>query len=305
MRGLRVTRALAAGFEGRSEASLHPDLRTFVGDLVRPYGLPLREDLLREGAGHDYGEMAAGLLGKVLAEDEPADLLILAFSSHDVRPAAPSALYLSRHCPGQPMAFAICDQGSAAAFTALRIAAAHHRTGGCRRAVVVLAEQSVLHYEAPESVALPAQHRAVVLVCEEGEGEGLRVRQEEQSDGSLALASVLAAHRELGTDAGLLLAADLGRTEGPERVGTALGAGTTVGAGTALGAGTAVGAEAADGAGATDAVGTTAPPGQPFTGVWSLLAEHLARHPETGGGGPLLVADHDRRLGRLSILTLT
>ncbi|MFI5529957.1 hypothetical protein ACIA8O_15585 [Kitasatospora sp. NPDC051853] len=264
-RGPRVTRALAAGFDGRSEASLHPDLRTFLGDLVRPYGLPLREDLLAEGAGHDYGEMAAGLLGKVLAEDEPADLLILAFSSHDVRPAAPSALHLSRHCPGQPTAFAVCDQGSAAAFTALRLAAAHQRTGGSRRAVVVLAEQSVLHYETPGPAVLPERHQAVVLVCEEGAGEGLRVRQEAQPDGPAALSSVLAAHRELGPGARLLLASGLGADGVPD-----------------------------------DAV--AAPPGQPFTGVWSLLADHLARHPE--GGGPLLVADHDRQLGRLSTLTL-
>ncbi|MFJ9518066.1 hypothetical protein ACIRPK_07335 [Kitasatospora sp. NPDC101801] len=270
-RGLRVTRAIAAGFDGRSEASLHPDLRTFVGDLVRPYGLPLREDLLTEGAGHDFGQMAEGLLGKALPAGEPADLLILAFSSPDVRPGAPAALHLSRHCPGQPTAFAVCDQGSAAAFTALRIAAAHHRTGGCLRAVIVLAEQSALHHEAPEPVDLPEQHRAVVLVCEESAGEGLRVRQQAQADGSAALRSVLADHRELGREATLLLAADLAAAPPTDLYDT------------------------------PGAVGT-ARPGQPFTGVWTLLADRLAQRPESGG--PLLVADHDRRLGRLSTLSL-
>ncbi|WP_051966352.1 hypothetical protein [Kitasatospora mediocidica] len=273
-RGLRVTRAIAAGFDGRSEASLHPDLRTFVGDLVRPYGLPLREDLLSEGSGHDYGQMAEGLLGRALAAGEPADLLIFAFSSPDVRPGAPAALHLSRHCPGQPTAFAVCDQGSAAAFTALRIARAHHRTGGCRRAVIVLAEQSALHYEAPEPVGLPEEHRAVVLVCEEGAGEGMRVHQEAQPDGSLALKSVLADYRELGRGAGLLLAAELAGGTPPVDLG------------------------AQDAPGAVE----TARPGQPFTGVWTLLADRLARRPEAGG--PLLVADHDRRLGRLSTLSL-
>ena len=274
VRGLRVTRAIAAGFDGRSEASLHPDLRTFVGDLVRPYGLPLREDLLSEGAGHDYGQMAEGLLGKALPAGEPADLLILAFSSPDVRPAAPAALHLSRHCPGQPTAFAVCDQGSAAAFTALRIAAAHHRTGGCRRAVIVLAEQSALHYEAPEPVGLPEEHRAVVLVCEESAGEGMRVHQQAQADGSQALRSVLADHRGLGRGAGLLLAADL------------------------AGAAPSADLNPHD----TPEAVETARPGQPFTGVWTLLADRLARRPEAGG--PLLVADHDRRLGRFSTLSL-
>ncbi|QKW23077.1 hypothetical protein HUT16_31875 [Kitasatospora sp. NA04385] len=263
-RGLRVTRAVAAGFDGRAAAALHPDLRTFTADLVRPYALPLREDLLTEGAGHDYAEMGAGLLARALPGGEPADLLILAFSSPDVRPAAPASLQLSRHCPGQPTAFAVCDQGSATAFTALRIAAAHHRTGGCRRAVIVLAEQSALHHRPAEPVELPAEHRAVVLVCEEAPGEGLRVRGQDQPDGADALRSVLDRHRRLGPGAGLLLAADLashGSAEDTE------------------------GAEAAR-------------PGQPFTGVWTLLADRLA------GPGPLLVADHDRRLGRLSTLTL-
>src|SRR6478609_10656603 len=162
-RGLRVTRAVAAGFDGHSAAALHPDLRTFTADLVRPYGLPLREDLLTAGAGHDHAEMATGLFERALPDGEPADLLILAFSTPDVRPAAPSSLRLSRHCPGQPTAFAVCDQGSATAFTALRLAAVHHRTGGCRRAVIVLAEQSALHHEPAEPVELPAGHRAVVL----------------------------------------------------------------------------------------------------------------------------------------------
>ncbi|MFC8717418.1 hypothetical protein [Kitasatospora sp. NPDC057198] len=264
-RGLRVTRAVAAGSDGHSAAALHPDLRTFTADLVRPYGLPLREDLLAEGAGHDYAEMAAGLFERALPDGEPADLLILAFSTPDVRPAAPSSLRLSRHCPGQPTAFAVCDQGSATAFTALRLAAAHHRTGGCRRAVVVLAEQSALHHalpDTPEPVELPAAHRAVVLVCEEAPGEGMRIRQQDRPDGAAARRAALDEHRRLGPDAGLLLSAGLAAHDDPD------------------------GAEAAR-------------PGQPFTGVWSLLADRLPGH-----RGPLLVADHDRHLGRLSTLTL-
>ncbi|MET8544358.1 hypothetical protein ABZW03_27505 [Kitasatospora sp. NPDC004799] len=175
--GLRITRALARRFDGRSETSLDPDLRVFVSDLARPYGLPLREDLLGEGAGHSYEELAAGPLREVLAEDEPADLLVLAFDTPDVRPGAPSSLALSRSVPGSPLAFAVCDQGGAAAFTALRLAACHQRTGGCRRAVVVLAEQTALHYDPPGPVPLPDRHAVVVLVCEEAPGEGLAVRQ--------------------------------------------------------------------------------------------------------------------------------
>ncbi|MER7757576.1 hypothetical protein [Kitasatospora sp. NPDC097643] len=201
--GLRITRALARRFDGRSETSLDPDLRAFVSDLVRPYGLPLREDLLREGAGHSYRELAADLLHEALAEDEPVDLLILAFDTPDVRPGAPSSLALSRSCPGTPLAFAVCDQGTASAFTALRLAADYHRTGACRRAVVVLAEQTALHYRPPEPVRMPQRHAAVVLVCEEIGAPGMTIRQISgvaDPEKELRLQS-----EELGADAAVVL----------------------------------------------------------------------------------------------------
>ncbi|MFJ9695980.1 hypothetical protein [Kitasatospora sp. NPDC101183] len=211
--GLRITRALARRFDGRSETSLDPDLRVFTSDLVRPYGLPLREDLLAQGVGHSYEELAAGLLREALAEDEPVDLLILAFDTPDVRPGAPSSLALSRSVPGTPLAFAVCDQGSAAAFTALRLAGAHHRTGGCRRAVVVLAEQGALHYEPAGPVALPQRHAVVVLVCEETSAPEMTVRQIRGADDPEK--AVRAWAEELGPETDLLVGPGLDGTPWP------------------------------------------------------------------------------------------
>ncbi|WP_051830465.1 hypothetical protein [Streptomyces novaecaesareae] len=274
--GLRITRALARRFDGRSETSLDPDLRVFVSDLVRPYGLALREDLLSEGVGHSYEELAAGLLRDVLAEDEPVDLLILAFDTPDVRPGAPSSLALSRSVPGNPLAFAICDQGTAAAFTALCLAAAHHRTGGCRRAVVVLAEQTALHYEPAAPVPLPEGHAAVVLVCEEAPGAGLAVRQ---VTGAAAPAEAVRAEVEQRRPEAAILLDGFDRFEG-------LGGLDDPGELGGLG----------DGFGADD------PPVQPFTGLWARLAEHLPRWREEKR--PALLVGYDRRLGVLSTLDL-
>ncbi|WP_406194072.1 hypothetical protein OH807_04375 [Kitasatospora sp. NBC_01560] len=268
--GLGITRAVTGYFDGRSETSLDPDLRVFVSDLARPYGLPLREDLLVEGVGHSYEEMAEGLLREALADGRPVDLLILAFDTPDVRPAAPSSLALSRSCPGEPLSFALCDQGTAAAFSALRIAAEYHRTGACRRAVVVLAEQTTLHHHPHVPVELPERHCAVVLVCEEVDGGGgLAVRQQSTADAELAAKTVRAEVQELGAGASVLLGAglDFGPEAGPEF----------------------------DGA-------TAATPGQPFTGLWSALAEQLPAW--RADGRPLLAAGLDRRLGILSTLTL-
>ena len=159
-------RIAARDFLGRSAASLHPDLRVYLADLVRPYGAALREDLLAEGSGHAYGEMAEALVRGAVTEDEPVDLLVLAFGVPDVQPGRSAALYLSSICPGRPFAFALCDQGTAVAYTAVRLAGDYLRSGEFQRALVVAVEQSVLHYEPVVdggNPALPECHAGVVL----------------------------------------------------------------------------------------------------------------------------------------------
>ena len=265
-RGLRVARVVAKDFDGRSETSLDPDLRVFVSDLTRPYGLDLREDLLRGGAGHSYGEMAEALLAEALPAGEPVDLLVLAFSSPDVRPGRSAAVHLSSLCPGAPLAFAVCDQGPAAAFTALRIASDYSRSGACRRAVVLAVEQTALHHRPAEPVALPDRHCAVVLVCEQTDAEEVVVRQSSGPVADSAPAQVCSERAALGPETALIL-----------------------------------GPELALGAGAPGPV-VAARPGQPFTGVWTELAARLPGW--RAERRPVLVADLDRRLGRLSTVAL-
>ncbi|MFF2353704.1 hypothetical protein ACFVVL_28450 [Kitasatospora sp. NPDC058115] len=258
-----LLRVLTRYADGRSELSLDPDLRVFVSDLVRPYGLPLREDLLAEGVGHAYEELAAGLLAEALGPDEPADVLVQAFDSPDIRPGAPTSLALSRACAGTPTALALCDQGTAGAFAALRAATAYQRTGVARRAVVVLAEQTALHYEPAAPVTLPERHCAVVLVCETAPGEELTVHQDGGADAGTAAEEVRRQAKALGEGTAVLLSAAL---EVP----------------------------------GLDAVRT--PAGQPFTGLWSALAERLPHW--RAERRPVLLADLDPRLGVLSTLAL-
>jgi len=66
--------------------------------------------------------MAEALIRELVPADAPVDLIVLAFAVPDVRPGRATATYLSHVCPGNPLAFAVCDQGSAAAFTGLRLA---------------------------------------------------------------------------------------------------------------------------------------------------------------------------------------
>lgn len=143
-----------------------PHLRTYLSDLVRPYGLPLRDC----SAGHSYGEMGAALIGELVPPDRPVDLLVLAFAIPDVRPGRATAVYLSHLCPGRPLAFAVCDQGNAAAFTGLRLVRQYARSGGYRRALLLIVEQAGLPYDAGAPVDVPAAHTAVGLLCDSGGG---------------------------------------------------------------------------------------------------------------------------------------
>ena len=173
-RDLHLVRAVRRTFTGPAEFLADPANRARVGeylaDMARPYGREVPPDLLGEppapALGHSYGEMAEALIGPAGMAGEPVDLLVLAFSVHDLRPGRQTAAYLSHVTPGAPMAFAICDQGSAAAFSGLRIAREYASSAGIRRALLIVVEQADLPYGCP--VPLPAQHRGVAMLFGDG-----------------------------------------------------------------------------------------------------------------------------------------
>ena len=167
------------------------------------------------------------------------------------------------------MAFAICDQGSAAAFTGLRVAREYASSARIRRALLIVVEQAALPYDCP--VALPSQHRGVAMLYGDGAEPTARVAGMRQHPGVLpgsvaglaaaGLAELAAGHREVGLVLSDALAA----------VWTAPAAGHM----------------------------RAMPPGQPSTGVWWGLIEELtsdAGHPDL-----LVAGDYDPGLGYLCL----
>ncbi|HEV2635720.1 MAG TPA: hypothetical protein VGX23_11275 [Actinocrinis sp.] len=276
--GLRVRRVVGRPFEGSSASSLDPDLRVYLGDMVRPYQLALREDLLQRSVGHNYGEMAEDLIRAAVPEDEPVDLLVLAFAIPDVRPGRSSALHLSNVCPGSPLAFALCEQGLGAAHTALRTAGAYARSSDVRRALVIVVEQAALHYEPARTAdgappVIPSGANAVAVICERTDhGDGLTVRQYPQQTAESANDLVGKEIAELGAD----------------RARTVL----------ILGSGLAC----VDlySAGCRQII--LADLGQPYTGQWTELARGLSGW--SAQGALILVADYDRHLQCLSLCVI-
>jgi hypothetical protein len=259
---LRIAGAHRLIFEDTSVTAWDPLLRLYLADMVAPYGLPLREDLLVEGAGHSFGEMAEPLIAALVPADEPVDLLVLAFAMHDLRLGRATATYLSNICPGAPFAFALCDQGNAAAFTGLRLIDAYARTGACQRALLVVLEQSALHYEPALPVPLPVRHAGVALLLDAAGTIPLRpVRQHISvtAQGVSALLGAEVAELSAGRDdVTVILGGGLSELELPGRV-------------------------------------LRAPDGQPSTGAWWELASL------SEPGELVIVAEYEPQLGYLSI----
>ncbi|WP_328338459.1 2-hydroxy-acid oxidase [Micromonospora sp. NBC_00421] len=163
---IRAARRAFTGPAGLMHDPAHREQsRHYLTDLARQDGREVPADLFdtaSDSLGQSYAEMAEALIRALVGPDEPVDLLVLAFSRHDMLPGRATATYLSHVCPGTPLSFAVCDQGSAAAFSALRIAHAYASSAGCRRVLLIAVEQAVLPYDPPTPG--PARHQGVALL---------------------------------------------------------------------------------------------------------------------------------------------
>jgi hypothetical protein len=176
--GLRLARIERLGFDRPAGDLDRPEhLAGYLADLVRPYPVELVSAM---PAGQSYAEMATALIAATVADSEPVDLLLLCFAVPDLHPGRATATYLSHLCPGTPLSFAICEQGSAAAFTGLRIASEYLASPDCQRALLLVVEQAGLPYPVP--VPVPAEHRGVALLLESG-ADGPQLRSLHQAGG--------------------------------------------------------------------------------------------------------------------------
>jgi hypothetical protein len=294
---LHLVRAAYSGFTGPPAFLADPANRARVGeylaDMTRPYALEVRSGELAESPGQSYGEMAATLIGQVTSANEPVDLLVLAFSIHDLWPGRQAAAYLSHVTPGAPMAFAICDQGSAAAFSGLRIIREYASSAAIRRALLIVVEQAALPYDS--SAVLPARNQGVAMLYaarpDAAATSGSAMPHGVTPHGAmpheataLARVGVLRQHPGVPADAVAdLAAADLAElASGHDAV--------EVVAGAAL-------AELWTAPAAKRV--RPMPPGQPATAVWQGLADEL-----TGGvdrPGLVIIADYDPDLRYLCL----
>jgi 4-hydroxymandelate oxidase len=182
----------------------------------------------------------------------------MAFAVPDVTPWRCTAPHLSHLCPGNPMAFAVSDCGTTAAFTGLRLIRAQAAASrgpersipaSSPRALLIIVEQAAINHELPVPASTPARHAAVALRLDPagpGRVDSVRLRPgvaRLAAAGLLAsgLAELSAGHDDVTVIAG----AELAQAVAPSALPRA-------------------------------AEVIVAPAGQPCTGVWWEVAGRLA-----------------------------
>ncbi|HEX6525157.1 MAG TPA: hypothetical protein VF070_34905 [Streptosporangiaceae bacterium] len=248
--------------------------------------------------------MVAGLIGELVPPDQPADALILGFTMPDLSPGRATATYLSHVCPGNPMAFAICDQGRAVGFTALRLTRDYAAADGWSRVLVAVAEQARLDYDPPATASVPARHAAFAMLCDASPVQAAPVASGPVVSGPVASGPALSS----AGGAPWLRAVRVCPAVPAEQVSATLDRELSALEELAEGtAGEAVGERRTLvlGEGLAPLIGNGVPgwrsilalPGQPATGVWRELATWAA----TPGGGDLTLADYDPALRYLCL----
>ncbi|MBZ3906733.1 beta-ketoacyl-[acyl-carrier-protein] synthase family protein [Streptomyces griseiscabiei] len=251
-----------------------PSLARMQADLVRPYPVEFRPEVLERGTRNTFVEMAEELLADLPPPKAPLDLVLVAHTAPDADPRRSLSCRLADVLPGDPLAFTLSDQGTAAAFTALRLVSEYADADAFRHALVVLLDQRTFPYDTTGARDVPREDCAVALLL------GLEGRAGEPV--TRQLAGVAPDEVRVTLDALL-----------NEPAGGAPGRPVTLVTGEGLGA---------------EPFGPgfdvrPAPPGRPCTGPWSALADVL---PEFAESGPrrLVVADYDSTLRYLCVSTL-
>jgi hypothetical protein len=146
----RLARAeyLSFGAEGRTvlrDQVVRDAIFGYLADMLRPHGVPFDEACFLAGNQNSYAFLAGQCLTAMREEAEP-DLIVLAHATADCESSRSLSGYLTTLFRGEPLCFAISDQGELSPFTALHVLRGFGTSGTSRRALVLVLDQSTLPY---------------------------------------------------------------------------------------------------------------------------------------------------------------
>ncbi|MFJ8940473.1 hypothetical protein ACIRL0_32990 [Streptomyces sp. NPDC102365] len=153
-------------------------------DLVELFGGKMDEELLRSGAQADHTRTVDLLVQRLPAGVVVPDLVVLAAALPDVNPVRAVSAHLGLITGGRAdQCFSVTEQGLGAAFTGLRIGAAHEKTGRSAAFALAVLEQTTLPAHDPMvHDGVPVRDCGVLLLFERGSGSGSGSGSGEVSD---------------------------------------------------------------------------------------------------------------------------
>ncbi|UGT61029.1 hypothetical protein [Nocardia asteroides] len=243
--------------------------RTYTEDLLRSQGVAVDEQSF-VGGRVTFAEMISEMLPALAPYDDRFDLALLAHATPDAEPGRPTSR-LAAAVPDAGPVFGISEQGITAPFTALRLAGRRIVVPGSRRALVVIADQSILFHRLPVPEQLRARHDAAVLLVLDESGR-------------------------LGS-----LTADQHPGVAPEQVSSLLEQWLIPAPGSPHRPLVIAGSGVTDhwNVSTTDVDLVRAPAGMPCVGVWSTLAGLMPELRRTGR--TVVLTDYEERLGYLGL----
>ncbi|MGW7085430.1 hypothetical protein ACWGH2_18355 [Streptomyces sp. NPDC054871] len=218
----------------------------FFREMGAPYGAQFDREGYATSGRRTSVELAYGALDALgpLTAGECPEVVVVGYASPDFDHAELVASCLKQRLPGEPLSFALSDQGVIAPFSALRVASEYARRCGFRRLLLMVVDQSTQPFAVPDAGQAPVREDVAVALLIDWDGGGNAVPG--------------MAHGR--PSAGVFAAWDAA-------VDVVAGAGLT-------------GGGAAPELPVYDGTLTEAEPGQPCTGVWTALlgAPAGARH---------------------------
>jgi hypothetical protein len=247
-----------------------PRYRNFFAELLDAFGMPFNVDAFSQARSNSFKTMAAELLRVLSPSGSQYDLAVIAHATPDAEPSYPGC-YIAETVSGAPLAFAISEQGTVPAFTALRLVADIVQPGAFHRVLLLILDQRTLLYRGESCL----HDCGVALVFAE--------------TGDLGTMSVQHWANVRVPDVGSRLGEEFGRLR-------AAGSAVTLFAGAGLDISRDLLGLPAD----ADVV--RAPTGFPTTGVWLSLTARLKQW--KGTGRQAVLADYDHELRDLCLCTL-
>ncbi|GAA0936964.1 hypothetical protein [Nonomuraea longicatena] len=234
-------------------------------EMLALYGVPVPFANLAAETRTPYGDLAAAALDP---ERDAADLLMVACSTPDYDARRSPTSELAGLLGDRPLPYLVCDEGTVAAFTALRLAGLHD----VDRTLLLVMEQGGITPAAPVPEAAAVERDSVVV---------LALARSQGTAGMRTCRLTGIAPERLG-DAFAVAVKEV--VPGGEPYTVVLGAGLS-------------GLEHIGAAGVV-----RARPGLGGTGVWAALAEHAPAL--RGPAGQVVLAEYEARHGFLALAAL-